>query len=141
MGGILEIYLCCEQLSKIQSIYLQAKHILYIIIMPYTYYLLHKPSNILCLQNISNQVSFLSVYNLKTNVFKLRLSVLPKLVPSVFQGQADNIINNAILCITYTHSLLFNGWRMYNYLQMWILLALIATYLCTQNVTSLDCPI
>jgi hypothetical protein len=109
MGGILEIYLCCEQLSKIQSIYLQAKHILYLIIMPYTYYILHKPSNILCVQNISNQVSFLSVYNLQTNVFKLCLTVFPKLMPSVFRGQADNIINNAILCITYTHSPLFNG--------------------------------
>ena len=65
MGGILEIYLCCEQLSKIQSIYLQAKHILYLIIMSCTYYLVHKPSYILCLQNISNQMSFLSMYNLK----------------------------------------------------------------------------
>lgn len=59
MGGILEICLCCEQLSKIQRICLQAKHNLYLIIMPCTYYLLHQPSYILCLQNIRKQVSFL----------------------------------------------------------------------------------
>lgn len=77
--------------------------------MTYTYYLLHKPSYILCLQRISNQVSFLSMHNLKTNVFKLRLTVFAILMPSIFQGQADNVTNNAILCITHTHSLLCNG--------------------------------